>query len=426
MAFESWSRGVAKTEPTVRVVRGSRSFAGRFPVHMRILEVIPYFHPKYGGPVEMVSLLSRKLIERGHRVTIYTTEAFPGSPDSIAADRILPADGVNVHYFKDLTRVIARNQNLFFSPGIVPVAKKQIKDFDIIHLHDYRAFQSIIVHHYALKYGVPYVLQTHGSIPRMVAKRNLKRLFDILWGNTLLKDASKTIAITQLEATQLQDVGVSSDKIEIVPNGIDLTEIGESPQKGKFRRKYGLRDDQKIVLYLGRIHKIKGLDVLVKAFVGLTKKLSDVMLVIVGPDDGFLTGLLKLRGALGIGDRMLLVGPLYGQEKLAAYADADVYVLPSIHEVFGMTVLEACACGIPVVLTENCGLANWVVESRAGYAVPSGDEAKLQEACLRILTDESLRKSMGERGKQMVKDHFSLDRVVQRVEEIYSSCMKNE
>ena len=393
---------------------------------MKILQVIPYFHPVYGGPVGVVHLLSKKLVEHGHEVTIYTTDASARNPKSKTEDRIVDVDGIKVYYLKDSSYAFARNHHLFFSPGIICLAKREIKNFDLIHLQDYRTFQNIIIHHYARKYNIPYIMQTHGSLPRMVTKQRLKKLYDILWGYRLLKDASKVIALTRVEAKQFENMGVRSDKIEIVPNGIDLAEFSDLPQRGKFRHKYGLDDSQRVIHYLGRIHKIKGLDTLVKAFASLAKKLDDARLVIVGPDDGYLPHLKGLITELGIGDRTLLTGPLYSQEKLEAYVDADVYVLPSVHEIFGITVLEACACGIPVILTENCGMANWVIDGKAGWTIPTGDEEQLSVACLKILTDEGLRKSLGEGGKKLVKEYFSLTKITRQTEDIYSSCMRGK
>ncbi|GAI33437.1 unnamed protein product, partial [marine sediment metagenome] len=93
---------------------------------------------------------------------------------------------------------------------------------------------------------------------------------------------------------------------------------------------------------------------------------SDTLLVFVGPDDGYLPALKKLVKELMIEEKVLFTGPLFGKEKLEAYVDADVYVLPSSYEIFGLTVLEACACGTPVVVTEACGLANWVDQRAEG------------------------------------------------------------
>ncbi len=174
-------------------------------------------------------------------------------------------------------------------------------------------------------------------------------------------------------------------------------------------------------MYLGRIHKIKGLDLLVKTFSDLIKKLDDIRLVIVGPDDGFLSTIKKQTEDLKIDGRILFAGPLYERDKLEAYVDADVYVLPSVYETFPVTVLEACACGTPVIVTDQCGIADIVDE--VGYVVEY-DKDQLQDAIIKILSDEGLRRKFGEEGKRLVGEEFGWDEVVLDIENIYLSLIE--
>jgi glycosyltransferase involved in cell wall biosynthesis len=301
---------------------------------------------------------------------------------------------------------------------MLPQLSKEIKKFDIIHLHGSRNFQNIVAHHYAKKYNIPYILQAHGSLPRIIQKQRLKRLYDWVWGDGILKDASKVIASTKIEAEQYKKMGVDENKIEIVPNGIDLSEYENLPERGEFRRKYSIRENEKIVLYLGRIHKIKGIDLLVEAFADLINELDDVRLVIVGADDGFLSMLKKQIEDLNINNRILFTGLLPEKDKLRAYVDADVYVLPSVYETFPVTVLEACICGTPVIVTDRCGTANIVNDNNVGYVVEYNKD-QLQDAIFKILTDVELRRYLGESGKKLVREKLSWDIVVEQLEKIY-------
>ena len=297
--------------------------------------------------------------------------------------------------------------------------RKNIRNFDIIHLHDIRCFQSIICHHYAKKYHIPYILQAHGSVATFFQKGVLKRIFDKIWGRRILRDASRVIALTKREAEQYKSMGVSEDKIEIVPNGIELSEFENLPKRGEFRKRYGLNDNHKIILYLGRIHKIKGLDFLSKAFAALSKDFSDARLVIVGPDDGYLPTLKGIIKELNIEEKLLLTGPLYGEAKLEAYIDADIYVLPSIYETFPVAVLEACACGTPIIVTDRCGIAD-IIRDNAGWVVEY-DKDQLQGALFKILSDEESRVRFGERGKRLVRKQFTWDKVIKVLERIYEN-----
>jgi len=308
------------------------------------------------------------------------------------------------------------------TPGIIKKTKEEIRHFDIIHMHNYRTFQNIVMHHFAKKCGVPYVLQAHGSLATFFQKGWLKRIFDVIWGRRILKDASKLIASTLIEAEQYKSMGISEHKIEIIPNGIDLSEFDNLPEEGEFRRKYGLGSAQKIILYLGRIHKIKGLALLVKAFADLSKPLRNIKLVIVGLDDGYLPSLKRLIADLEISDKVLFTGPLYGQEKLKAYVDADVYVLPSVYETFPVAVFEACACRTPVVVTDRCGIAD-VIDGQAGLVVPY-DKDQLRDALLHMLGDDKMRLRFSEKGKLLVREKFNWEKVAEQIEKVYQSVIQ--
>lgn len=377
---------------------------------MRILQVIPYFTPKRGGDVNVVYNLSKQLVSRGHEVTVITTdfEFDEGYAKSLARVRIIP--------FK----VIVRIGLFLISPSMKKWLKKEIKNYNLIHLHNLQSYQNNVVYHYAREYGIPCVLQAHGLAPRIMERSVLKKLYNWVWGYSILKDASKVIALTKTEVKEYKEMGVAENKVEIVPNGIDLSEYDNLPKKGEFREQYGIREDEKMILYLGRIHKIKGIDLLVKAFADLVKELKDVKLVIVGPDDGFLQTLKKQIEDLKINDKILFTGPLYGKDKVKAYVDADVYVLPSVYEIFSVAVLEACACGTPVIVTNRCGIVNFV--NKVGYVVEY-DKDQLRDAIFEVLGDEGLRRGFGEEGKRLVKEEFGWDRIVLHVEKIYLSLI---
>ncbi len=378
---------------------------------MKILQVTAFLSPVHGGSAEAPYQLSKELAKRGHQVTIYTGDY------KLRWDYLDSMPGVTVYSFKTWSS----RAKFYVTPGIVRKVKKEIQYFDVVHLHNYRTFQNIAVHYYAKKHNIPFVLQAHGSLPRIISKQNLKQLYDNLCGYRLLKDTSKVIAVTQVEAEQYKNMGVSEDKIEIIPHGIASAEFVNLPRRGAFRKKYSLSDSEKVILYLGRIDKTKGFDLLCKTFADLSKSLNGIKLVIVGPDDGYLSSLKKLIKDLKIRDKVLFTGPLYGQEKLSAYIDADVYVLPSIYEIFGITVLEACACGTPVIVTDRCGIAD-VIGREAGLVVPY-DKEQLQGALLKMLGDEKLRLKFGEKGKSLVNERFNWEKIAERVEGVYQSVI---
>ena len=388
---------------------------------MKILQIIPAFYPAmaYGGAVAVAYHLSRELARRGHEVTVYTSDTL--DKNHRQKTRISEVDGIEIYYFKNLSNILAWHR-LVFTPGMRLQLSTEIKNFDIVHLHTYYTFLNIFTHHYAKKYNIPYVLQAHGFVLPFFQKQRLKRIFNLFFGYRILKDASKVIALTKTEAEQYKGISVDDDKIEIVPNGIELSEYDNLPKKGEFRSKYAIRGDERIILYLGRIHRIKGVDLLVEAFADLINELDGVRLVIAGPDDGFLSTLKRQIDDLKIGDKILFTGPLYGRDKLEAYVDADVYVLPSAYETFPVTVLEACVCGKPVIVTDRCGIAD-IIHDKVGCVVEY-DKDQLRDAIIKVLSDGGLRRRFGEDGRRLVMEEFGWDKVVLDVEKIYLSVIE--
>jgi glycosyltransferase involved in cell wall biosynthesis len=387
---------------------------------MKVLQVCPIFPPQPGnfasGVTQVLYYMNKELVRRGHKVEVWAAKTL--DLKTRGKNKTAVVDGIGVYYFPYLMHYYT----FFLSPSLVQAARSRLNEFDVIHIHDFRTFHGPVVAHYAKKNGIPYVLQAYGSLPRMMAVPRLKQAYDTLWGYNLLREASKVVALNKTEAEQYKSMGVGKDKIEIIPNGIDLSEFQNLPRRGQFRNKYGLDANQKIILYLGRIHKIKGLDLLVESFVGLIKEFHDVKLVIVGPDDGYLPVIRKRIDELGISSEVLLTGHLHERERLSAYIDADVYVLPSVYDMSPSTVLEACACATPLVVTSSCGLANWVGDYQAGYVIPH-DRNRLQQALSIILTDKKLRQQLGNQARKLVEEQFDWNKIVNHVEAMYESVI---
>jgi glycosyltransferase involved in cell wall biosynthesis len=390
---------------------------------MKILQVVPFFPPAYafGGPVKMAYQIARELVRRNHEVTVYTSDAkdlasrMDVSPTSLV-------DGIRVYYFRNAAMLLVKNSKLFVTPQLFSVAKGEVQNYDVIHLHEYRTFQNFVVAHYARKHAVPYVLQTHGSLPASLGREKLKYIYDRFFGHRLLRDALRVIALTRTEAKQARQIFVPNERISIIPNGIDMSEYASLPRKGSFRKKFGF-SQKKILLYLGRINRVKGLDVLVEAYAHLVNemKCDDVVLVIVGPDDGYLNELRLLIERLGIDGKVAIVGPLYDREKLEGYVDADVYVLPSRYETFPMSLLEAYACGKPVIASKVGDIKDLVINGVTGLLFERGNIGQLADCIQYILNDESRAIEMGLKGKQFVNQNFTIEKVVDELQHVYRS-----
>ncbi|MEM2373500.1 MAG: glycosyltransferase family 4 protein, partial [Thermoproteota archaeon] len=281
------------------------------------------------------------------------------------------------------------------------------------------------IHHYAHKWKIPYILQAHGSIPRIGSWKKLKIIYDIFFGYRLLRDASKVIALSRFEAEQYRRMGVPKDKVVIIPNGIDLSEYSNLPPKGFFKNKYNIPEEKKIILYLGRIHRIKGIDFLIKAYAYLTEEIGykDAILIIAGPDDGYLNEAKTLTKTLNIEDSVMFTGPLYGRDKLEAYVDAEFYVLPSRYETFPMTVLETYACAKPVIASNLGGLKDLVLNGETGLLFETGNFRQLAENMFYLLNNEEKTLEIGLNGRAFVEKNFSIERVVDNLERLYNEVV---
>jgi glycosyltransferase involved in cell wall biosynthesis len=306
---------------------------------------------------------------------------------------------------------------------LISYVEKGIRTFDVIHVHEYYTFQNMVVHHYAKKHNVPYILQAHGSLPRIGAWRRLKLFYDVLFGYRLLRDASKVIALSRVEADQYRRMGVPEEKIAIIPNGIDLSEYDVLPLKGTFKRKFGIPEEKKMILYLGRIHKTKGIDFLVRAYAHLVKRMNfeDAVLVIAGPDDGYLNEAKALAYTLGVPNFVIFTGFISEEDKLKALVDADIFVTPSFYG-FPMTFLEACAVGTPIVTASLGDTLEWI-GGNVGYVAQPALQ-NLAETIYRIVSDDELHRRLSKNCVEIVKSEFSIEKVVERLEKVYEKVIE--
>ncbi|MEM5777299.1 MAG: glycosyltransferase [Candidatus Aenigmatarchaeota archaeon] len=363
--------------------------------------------------------ICKELAKRGHEVEVFTTNAYDQTRNFKPKVREQLMNGFKVMFFNNLIR----SSNIFFSPEMIAFLHMKLKDFDVVHTHFGRQPYDIAVHYYSKIYGVPYVLQAHGSLPRIMAKQRLKWVYDVFFGYRLLRDADKVIALNDFEAKRYKAMGVLDERIVIIPNGIDLAEYAKLPAKGCFKRKFGIPEEKRIILYLGRIHKTKGIDFLIKAFAYLKNGMGvkDIVLVIGGPDDGYLNEAKALEKSLGISNSIIFTGFISKKHKIEALVDAEVFVTPSFYG-FPLTFLEACAVGTPIVTTSMSDFLDWI-DGKAGYvAKPSIND--FAEKIYTIIASEELKKTISKSCLNLVKE-FSIEKVVYNLEKIYKEIINN-
>ena len=237
-----------------------------------------------------------------------------------------------------------------------------------------------------------------------------------------MRDAARVVALSGVEAEQYRRMGVPEEKIAIIPNGIDLSEYVALPPKGCFRKKFNIPEDKKIILYLGRIHKTKGIDFLIRAYAHLKNEMNfkDAILVIAGPDDGYLNEAKALANSLGVYSSTMFTGFISSKDKLGALVDADVFVTPSFYG-FPMTFLEACAVGTPIVTTSLGDTLEWI-DGKVGY-VTQPIPHDLAEAMYRITSNDKLHRKFFGNCIKIVGSKFSIEKMVERLEKVYDEIV---
>ena len=363
--------------------------------------------------------MARAVAGMGHRVCIYTTNYDVQSKLNVTIDRPVFTDGVKIRYFP-----IQHPRFWGFSIPLFMALQREIREFDIVHIHSLYLFHNLVAAHFCRKYHVPYLIRPHGTLDPFLYRRHRlrKSIIESLFEDRNIKNAA-AIHFTTEEEKRLSAPYIFKTPSFVVPNGIDYKEYKNLPLPGTFRSRYPKIHGKKMVLFFGRINFKKGLDILVRSFAKIAKTRDDVHLVITGPDnEGFgdkVRGWLKEQGILG---RATFTGMLLDKDKLSVLRDADIFVLPSYSENFGISVIEAMACGVPVIISDKVNIWREVVANGAGKVAPC-DPVHFAEEISELLEDAKAAKQMGEKGKNLVKECFQWSCVALSLENAYRSIV---
>jgi glycosyltransferase involved in cell wall biosynthesis len=357
-------------------------------------------------------------VKRGHEVDVYTSNMLDLHSNNSLCPGYSLINGVNVYYSKS----VWHSKTLIVTPGVISLLSKKIGHYDVIHVHDCRSFQGISTYFFARLKNVPYVFQAHGSylssFPDCSIKTVARVSLDNLVSNKIVANASKVIALNKTEAQLYVQKRIPERKIVIIPNGIDLSRYLDLPEKGSFLKKLNIQKNTKVLLYIGRIHKTKRIDVLINAYHYMLKTLhlKNIILVIAGPDDGYLSEIKSLARFLGIYDSILFAGFIDNNDKQSALMDANLFVTPSFQG-FPMTFLEACVIGTPIVTTTLGDNLEWI-NNNVGYVTsPKYDD--LAKAMSTLLSNVETSDLFSRNCRNFATSVFSIEKTVDKLEKIY-------
>ena len=381
---------------------------------MKILHVFPFYSIKRGGgTISLINRISNAQIESGDDVTVLTGDYM------LEEELIKKNHRINVIVLKSYLNFFG----IYFMPGLFKFCYKNLKNFDIIHMHLYRSIQNLIISFFANRQNIHYVIDAHGSAPRHIKSKFFKKyLFDNLFGYKMLNKSSLLIAENEMSYKEYIDLGMKDEKIKIIRPPFPIDDYKNIPKKNLFKKKYNL-EEKNLILFFGRIHWIKGIDILVSAYSELLKLRDDIHLVIMGADEGFKNDLDKQIKNLNLEKKVTFTGYLTGHYKLSCIVDSEVVVQTSRYEQGAGVVIEAVLCGVPIIVSNNSGAGDDVRRLNAGYIVNFNDIENLKNTINYILENKREAKEKTYSGALNIIKNLSIKKNILKYKEAYNDLI---
>ncbi|MYX72747.1 glycosyltransferase [Streptomyces sp. SID3915] len=382
---------------------------------MKVLHIVTLHTPDhaFGGPTRVALNLSK--VQRAHGDDARLMALGDGFEGALPGE----VEGVPAHLFQARHLLPAFEVSGITSAALLRTARRMMRGADLVHVHLMRDLVTLPAALLALATRTPLVVQTHGMVDP--TEKRVAQLTDLLGVRTVLRRADAVLHLTEQERL---DVGAVAAPVALT-NTVRLVN-GVRTQERKPAREPGRPP---VVLFLARIQERKRPEDFVAAMPAVLARHPDARFVLAGPDTGALPGTLALARKLGVMDALDHVGPLGHEEVLDAGRRADVYVLPSIEEPLGVSVLEAMSVGTPAVITRTCGLGPDVAAAGAGRVVDSrvGEDAAnaagIAGAVLELLEPGAADRA-GKAAWDLVNERFSVESVARALGQTYEDVVR--
>jgi glycosyltransferase involved in cell wall biosynthesis len=376
---------------------------------LRILFAAPAWWPSraFGGPIPVARELVRRLVERGHAVDVVTTTLVDLHGRPSRRSSVGEVDGATVRYLASPLRY----RWMGITPGL-PIALARVRRPDVGHIYGFRDPVTTGTAAWLRMRRIPYVLEPLGMFRPRLRKVRLKRTLDATLYRGVARGAAVVVVASERERDDVVACGVPGAKVHVRGNGFPDPRPHEPD--GDLRSRLAIRADAPLVLYVGRIASGKGIEHLL----AVADELPEAHVVLSGPDDRHGVAAL-VRGAEANGRVHAL--PVTDEPPVDLYPQADVFVLASEGESFGMVAAEAAAAGTPVVVSDRCGIAPFFDEGEA-LVVPYERRAVV-EAVRSVLSDRELRERLARGGVEAARRN-SWDRVTDAQEAIYRTVLR--
>jgi glycosyltransferase involved in cell wall biosynthesis len=363
-------------------------------------------------------VLARGLSASGIETDVVCTDDNFGGRMDVPLDTPVREEGATFRYFARQTR---------FYTGSLSLARwlwKHIADYDVVHIHALFSWSSTAAAVASSVKGRPYIVRPLGVLNRwgMKSRRPLfKRISFFFCERRILRRAFAVQFTSELERQEAEDLNVECSAA-VIPNPVDLPDA-PALSKGRFRSRYPQLQGKFVYLFLSRVDRKKGLDLLLNAFARVRVELPDSVLVIAGDGQPDLIALLRSQAdSLGLEDAIVWAGFLQADWKSSALRDADVFVLPSYSENFGVSVVEAMGAGLPVVISDQIGISPEINRAGAGLVTPCQVEP-FAAAMLRLGCDPDLRRELGRHGRNLAQEEFSVKSVCAKLVDLYGAAI---
>lgn len=385
---------------------------------MRVLHVTP-FHARairMGGVAVGTGALARAQARAGAQVTVFATDV--GLEGGIKDTEFI--GGVAYRCFH-----VRQGMPFFFSGEMISTLKTCVSDFDILHIHGLWNLPVNYAARSAMKAGVPFALSPRGMLNQWAFRyrRWKKAPIWYVYQRRMVENAATLIFTTEAERREATAL-IEHPQTAVVPFGIGEMHGGlPAGRHGSFRARLGIEPDVPLLAYIGRIHPIKGLGVLLEAVEHVSVKVPGLQMVMAGPDDcGYKAELVKQAAQAGISDRVHWVGLVNDTEKCMLLAEADLFMFVSFSENFGLAAIEALAAGTGVVVGHGVNIATLIKEYDAGWVIPT-EKFSIAEAIHEALSKPEMRRVRARRGMKLVAEQFDPDVNARKVLEIYRQCL---
>ena len=392
---------------------------------MRILMGAIRYPPAPGGAETHVHEVSKELVVRGHQVQVVTSDLLKETPFTRLDAEYPQVDGIPVRRYCSWSPGGEYHYVLF--PGIGwPMLREKV---DLFHVHSYGYFHVNKAAFIKKIRRIPLVITPHfhpaWSMWGGDQRKRVRGVYDRFIAPFVLEAADIIIGVSHHEIEQMKaSLTFDDSKVRYIPNGIDFSRFEKIPHGRMFRDTYGIPDTSPVILYAGRLAVNKGLDTLLTSFQDVLEELPECYLCLVGDDQGMGEKLREQAAQLGIQRQVIFTGHIEETLFRDAYGAADVFVLPSEYEAFGIVLLEAMACKVPCIGTRVGGVPEVIRDGVDGLLVEYKDYRGLARAMIRLLSDIDERQRMGEAGRERVQREFTWKSVVDRIEDVYRELVE--